>query len=115
MVHFKFIESGIDEEEDLDKHMQLDILRMVQELMKNVVKHAYATIAIITLSRQSGNLILTVADNGKGCKSITEKKGVGILNIKSRAELYGGTVVVNSKTGKGYTLKVVLPCFTAAC
>jgi signal transduction histidine kinase len=114
-VQFKFIESGIDEEEDLDKYIQTDLLRMVQELVNNILKHADATVAIITLSRQADNLILTVADNGKGCNSITQKKGVGIINIKSRAELYGGTVAVNSKTDKGYTLKVVLPCFTASC
>ena len=114
-VKFKFTEAGIDEEEDLDKHIQLDILRMVQELMKNIIKHAHATIAKIRLYRQADNLILTVADNGRGCNSLTEKKGVGILNITSRAEIYGGTVAVTSKPGKGYTLKVVLPCFNTAC
>ncbi len=111
-VKFKFKESGIDEEEDLDKNIQLDILRMVQELMNNIIKHAHASIAKITLYRKADNLILTVADNGRGCNNLPEKKGVGIINIMSRAELYGGNVLVNSKPGKGYTLKVVLPCFS---
>jgi len=112
-VKFKFTETGIDEEENLDKHIQLDIFRMVQELVNNIIKHAHATVAKINLYRQDSNLILSVTDNGNGYNCLTEKKGVGIINIMSRAELYDGTVSVTSKPGKGYTLKVVLPCFTA--
>jgi PAS domain S-box-containing protein len=112
-VQFKFTASGIDEEEDLDKHIQLDIFRMVQELVNNIIKHAHATTATIKLYRQGINLILSVADNGNGCSSLTGKKGVGLINITSRAGLYGGTVAVISKPGKGYTLKVTLPCFTS--
>lgn len=110
-VKFTFTEAGIDEEEDLDKHIQLDIFRMVQELVNNIVQHAQATTAKINLYRQGYNLILSVTDNGQGCNSLDEKKGVGIINITSRAGLYGGKVSVVSKPGKGYTLKVALPCF----
>lgn len=113
-VQFKFTERGINEETDLDKNMQLDILRMVQELMNNIIEHAHATFAKLTICREDDNLILTVADNGIGHLSHAEKKGFGIINIKSRAALYGGTVAVSSKPGKGYTLKVVLPCFNTA-
>ena len=110
-VKFKFTAAGIDEEEDLDKEMQVDIFRMVQELVNNIIKHAHATTAKINLYRRGFNLILSVADNGVGQKNHTEKRGVGIINIISRAELYDGKVSVISKPGKGYTLKVILPCF----
>jgi two-component system sensor histidine kinase UhpB len=113
-VKFKFKEAGIDEEEDLDKHIQRDIFRMVQELVSNIIQHANATIAKIKLYREELSLILSVTDNGNGHPSPPEKKGVGIINITSRAGLYGGTVLVTSKPGKGYTLKVTLPCFTAS-
>lgn len=111
-VQFKFIQTGINEETDLDKHIQLDLLRIVQELMDNIIEHAQATLAKITICRKADNLVLTVSDNGIGDNNHSEKKGFGIINIKSRAALYGGTVLVNSKTGKGkgYTLQVVLPC-----
>ena len=114
-VQFNFTERGINEITDLDKNMQLDILRMVQELMNNIIEHAHATLAKITICREAEKLILTVADNGIGHHSHSEKKGFGIINIKSRAALYGGTVAVTTKPGKGYTLKVVLPCFNTAC
>lgn len=111
-VNFSFTEAGIDEEKDLNEHIQLDVFRMVQELVSNILQHARASIAKIRLHRRGHNLILSVADNGTGYQNITEKKGVGLINITSRAWLHGGKVVVKSKPGKGYTLKVTLPCFS---
>lgn len=112
-IKFKFTAAGIDEEEDLDNHIRLDIFRMVQELVNNIIQHAHATSAKINLYRQGFNLILSVGDNGGGLNNANEKKGVGIINIISRAELYDGKVSVISKPGKGYTVKVTLPCFNA--
>lgn len=111
-VKFSFTEAGIDLEEDLNQHLQLDIFRMVQELVNNVLQHADATTARIRLYRKDFNLILSVTDNGTGAINQPDNKGVGILNITSRAMLYSGHVTVSSKPGKGYTLKVTLPCFT---
>ncbi len=111
-VQFKFNVEGIDAEEDLDENIQIDIFRIVQEQMNNIIKHADATQAIINLNRQNNELILAISDDGKGADALTEKKGVGIINIISRTELYNGTVVIASRPGKGYTLKVVIPYFT---
>jgi signal transduction histidine kinase len=52
-----------------------------------------------------------VSDNGKGCDLEKEKNGVGIINIRSRAELYYGSVTIVSTPGAGFELKVVLPLF----
>jgi PAS domain S-box-containing protein len=112
-VKFDFYNEGIDEEEDLGKDLQIDIYRIVQEQLNNIIKHANATHATIHLTCQANEIILTISDNGKGCNVSKEKKGVGIINIRSRAELYGGYVLIKSKPGKGYELKVVLPGFTA--
>jgi two-component system sensor histidine kinase UhpB len=112
-IKFDFYNEGIDEEEDLGKDLQIDIFRIVQEQLNNIIKHSHATHATIHLSRKANEIILAVADNGKGCNLSKEKKGVGIINITSRTELYGGRVLIASKPGKGYELKVVIPCFTA--
>ncbi len=114
-VKFSFYETGIDLEEDLDKNIQLDIFRMVQEQLNNIITHADATHATIKLIREDNKIILTISDNGKGNNNSAENKGVGIINMISRAELYNGFVSINSKSGEGYTLKVVLPCFQAVC
>ncbi|MEP7236780.1 MAG: PAS domain-containing protein [Ferruginibacter sp.] len=111
-ITFKFYEGGIDEEEDLDKNLQIDIFRIVQEQLNNIINHAHALRATIKLIKQNNKIILAVSDDGKGCNLLTGKTGVGIINIKSRAGLYNGTVTIASKPGKGYTLKVVFPCIT---
>lgn len=110
-VKFSFNNAGIDEEEDLDKQVQVDVFRMLQELVNNIITHAGASIARISLQRHNNNLVLAVSDNGSGCNELPQKPGVGIINIRSRAELYGGTVLITSKPGKGYKFTVTLPCF----
>ena len=113
-VKFKFHIEGIDEEEDLDENIQVDIFRIVQEQVNNIIKHADASQATIHLSRQANKLILIISDDGKGSDTLKEKNGVGIINIISRTELYNGSVLVASKPGKGYTLKVTIPYFQSA-
>jgi PAS domain S-box-containing protein len=95
--------------EDIPEKMQLNIFRMVQELLNNVLKHAKATRANIKLSRTKDEIKLVVSDNGMGCKLNILSKGVGIRNITSRAELFNGTVHVVSMPGEGYELTVLLP------
>src|SRR5436190_5528 len=94
---------------DLDKRLQLTIFRIVQEQVSNILKHANATRATIHLSRQENEITLLISDNGKGCDPDKEKKGVGIINIRTRAELHQGRIAIVSKPGEGFELKVVLP------
>jgi PAS domain S-box-containing protein len=107
-IKIEFQDEGIDEE-DLDERLQLTIFRIVQEQLNNILKHAKATCATINLTKQGNEIILLISDNGNGCNISEKEGGVGILNIKSRTELYQGRVTIESKPGKGYTLKVVLP------
>jgi PAS domain S-box-containing protein len=106
-VKIEFHEKGIVENM-LDERLQLDIFRIVQEQLNNILKHSSATRATIDLTRQGNELILLISDNGKGCDTSKEVLGVGLLNITSRAESYQGKVTVVSSPGNGYTLKVVL-------
>jgi two-component system, NarL family, sensor histidine kinase UhpB len=115
MIHpikISFREDGVNEAE-LNKKLQRTIFRIVQEQLNNILKHAKATHAFINLSRQENQLILLISDNGEGCNVLQEKSGVGIINIKSRAELYNGKVTIVSKPGEGYELKVILPLVAA--
>jgi PAS domain S-box-containing protein len=100
--------AGDIREEEMAEKLKLTVYRIVQEQLNNILKHAKATEATINLARQAGEIILLIADNGQGFDNSTEKKGVGIINIKSRAELYHGRVRITSKPGQGYTLKVTL-------
>jgi len=106
-IKIEFKGDGINEEE-LDERLQLTIFRIVQEQLNNVLKHAKATHAIINLSRKGNKIFLVISDDGEGSNILEAEKGVGIINIKSRAEFYHGSVTVVSRPGEGYELKVVL-------
>lgn len=111
MVHalkIEFYEKGIGEEE-LDEELQLNIFRIVQEQTNNILKHAKATHAHISLTKLPDKIQLVISDDGVGCDVSKTKKGVGIIHIKSRAELFHGKTSIVSKPGEGYTLKVILP------
>ena len=73
------------------------------------ISTAGATYAAINLSKEKEELILLISDNGKGCDISKEKNGVGLINIRSRVQLYDETVTIVSKPGEGYQLKVMLP------
>ncbi len=116
MVHalkIEFQTTGVAEE-DLDEKLQLTIFRIMQEQLNNILKHAKATRATINLTRLANKIILFISDNGNGCNILEEETGIGISNIKSRAELYHGKVTIVSLPSEGYALKVVLPLISRA-
>lgn len=111
MIHpvmIEFQENNI-EEKDLNEKLQLTIFRIVQEQVTNILKHADATYATINLSKQKNAITLVISDDGKGCDILKIKNGVGIINIKSRVELYRGTVSIESKPGEGFKLNIIFP------
>jgi len=97
------------EEDFMDEKMQLTIFRIVQEQVANILKHAKAPMATISLTREQNQVILSISDNGGGCDISKTTKGVGIINIRSRTEAYRGNLSILTKPGKGYELKVALP------
>ena len=107
-IKIQFQESGIDPAE-LNEALQLDIFRIVQEQLNNILKHANASQAEIQLTKTDHIVELVISDNGKGCEITADNKGVGILNIRSRADLYQGTVSILSHPGEGYVLKIGFP------
>jgi len=93
---------------DLDEKMQLAIFRIVQEQMNNILKHSKAKHATIHLSMHQDEVVLLINDDGKGCEITKAKNGVGLINIKSRAELYFGSVAITSTPGQGFEMKAIL-------
>ena len=94
------------EEDQLDQKLKLTIYRIVQEQLNNILKHAKARCVHISLEQNNGSLLLTLKDDGVGFDTTQKRKGVGIQNIISRAELCGGKVTVNSRIGAGCELLV---------
>jgi two-component system, NarL family, sensor histidine kinase UhpB len=106
-IDIQFRENNM-QEKHLNEKLKLTIFRIVQEQMNNILKHSGATNAVIRLSKRDDEVVLHISDNGLGTDHVKETDGVGIQNIRTRAELYNGTVTIISKPGKGYSLKVAL-------
>jgi PAS domain S-box-containing protein len=109
-VKIEFNADGV-EEEYLDEKLQLNIFRIVQEQLNNILKHAHATRATIILSRRENEILLLISDNGQGCNISEKRNGVGIRNIMGRAELCHGKAEIESRPGEGFQLKVVMQLF----
>jgi len=104
----KFTVNGYDMNlEMLNEKLQLDIFRIVQQQVNNILQHANATHASIDISRQDDEIVLFIADNGVGCDLTERKNGPGIKNMIHRANLHNGSVTTLSSPGDGYTLQVI--------
>ncbi len=96
-------------EDRVPENQQLMLYRIIQEGMNNIVKHADATHVSIIIKNINRQITLELNDNGKGFNAANVRRGLGLTNIKNRAELFGGTVTINSTPGAGCSLKVVIP------
>lgn len=96
-------------EDCLPENQKLSLFRIVQEQLNNIVKHAAAQNVWMKLCEKDGEFILEIKDDGKGFSSMHGKKGIGILNIKNRAELFNGKAELFSKPGCGCLLVVSFP------
>ena len=84
------------------------IYRIVQEQMNNVIKYAQASAVTIGMANKGDKIKLSVSDNGIGFDTTVRRKGIGLYNIASRAELFGGRAEVRSSPGNGCALEVEL-------
>jgi two-component system NarL family sensor kinase len=90
-----------------NENIEINVYRVAQELVNNIIKHAEALKTSIELEVDQAILTLTCKDNGKGFD--TTQKGVGITNIFTRAELMGGLVKLESNPGKGTIVQIKIP------
>jgi signal transduction histidine kinase len=101
-------------EEEIPERLKVVIFRITQEAMNNIGKHARATQAWISLSREQNGLQLIIRDNGagfnwKGPLEPTGRSGMGLSIMNERADLSGGSLSIVSHPGDGTMVKV---CWT---
>lgn len=98
-----------EEEMPLSPNSKLTLYRIAQEQINNIVRHSEAAQVFVELFPEDGHVELVIADNGKGFDPETVKPGMGLKNIRSRAELLNGKAQIISSPGNGCKLKVVIP------
>jgi PAS domain S-box-containing protein len=109
-LQVKFIYEGNFETTISDKQ-KLMLFRIIQEQVNNVLKHAEASKLVIELIMHEKLINLSITDNGKGfeLEKVKFKKGVGLSNIESRANLFNGKVAITTTPGKGCKLFIQVP------
>jgi two-component system NarL family sensor kinase len=94
---------------DVSHDISLNIFRIVQELVHNIIKHSNATIAAINIVLVDGNVKMIVEDNGKGINKQNKSKGTGLRNIRWRVASLKGLMSVESVIGKGTIIHIAIP------
>jgi PAS domain S-box-containing protein len=87
------------------------IFRIYQELLTNVARHANASFVKVLLKKTDNSLFFSLTDNGTGFdpETISKKKTLGLLGIKERTLLLGGTYEFKSKPGEGSETIISIP------
>jgi len=92
--------------------IEVTLYRIIQEALTNVAKHAHATQASILVSPKNSTAFLSVRDNGVGFdvrKALSHPMGMGLLNIKERVNLLGGSLEIITRPRKGTRLNINIP------
>jgi len=98
------------ETQTLNANIENSLLRIHQEVLNNVRKHAQATKVEIKLSYDEENIKLSIQDNGRGFNTDDyNDKGFGLISIRERARLLGGSLDISSEEGKGTRIDVIIP------
>ena len=101
---------GFDENR-LEYNIEINLYRIIQELISNILKHAKASEVSIQLLKKEKRLNIVVEDNGIGfdVNQTKNKKGMGLKNIESRVDSLNGEFNIDSGKGSGTTITIDIP------
>lgn len=102
------------EEFDPGPDQSIALFRILQEALTNAARHSGAKEVCVSLYQDEGRAVLRVADDGKGMHAGTAEgpAPLGILGMRERAGLLGGSLEIESAPGAGTTLRIVMPIRT---
>ncbi|MDF9794770.1 two-component system NarL family sensor kinase [Catalinimonas alkaloidigena] len=95
----------------LEEKVEINLYRIIQELMNNIIKHAQATEVMIQLTQQGEDLNLLVEDNGIGfdLQQAQKKGGLGMKSLQSRVSYVDGTLEIDTVPGRGTSVLIYVP------
>ena len=96
---------------NINKKIAINIFRIMQEALTNVVRHSGATEVSLNFISGKNKLKLTFTDNGQGIEEdqVLNPKSFGLIGMKERAKLCGGDLIIKGVKGKGTKLVVTIP------
>lgn len=95
--------------QSLQKDLQLNLFRILQEQLRNIHKYAQAKSLSIEMKKRNNQLILIITDDGIGFDVTTVRKGIGLANIQRRVEMFSGAFKMTSAPGEGCRLEIIIP------
>jgi PAS domain S-box-containing protein len=96
-------------EQKLDEELQLNLYRILQEQLRNILKYSKATDIDVDIYVHNGCVIMSITDNGIGFDKNIVRQGIGLTNIKRRAELFSGELEIVTSPGNGCEVTVKIP------
>ncbi len=96
---------------DLKADLSIGVFRIFQEALTNIARHSRATRVQASLQNDPKGLVLTIRDNGQGIseQEVDRSTSLGLVGMRERALIIGGTVTIQGKKGKGTSVILRLP------
>jgi len=108
-----FISAEIESIDNLLQiHQEVNVYRIVQESLNNVLKHAKASAIKVTVKKRPTSIVLVIQDNGIGfdfSERYNDFNSLGLKTLKERTRFLNGTMKINSQTQKGTKLEFIIP------
>ena len=104
-------ESSVDKEKRYSDEFEIKIFFIISELINNIIKHSYASMAKVSIDQNGNLLTIKVFDNGKGfdTNQFNTLEGFGINQIKSRINAMKGRISIDSKLDMGTIITIDVP------
>ncbi|GCD77452.1 two-component sensor histidine kinase [Thermaurantimonas aggregans] len=93
----------------LDRDLETQIYRIIQEFTSNTLKHARASVVHLFIAYLNDEIQILFEDNGRGFEVNKKSRGIGIFNIENRISKINGSMEIDSKPGRGTAISITIP------
>jgi NarL family two-component system sensor histidine kinase LiaS len=103
------LKTNVEEGEELSLETREILFRIAQEALANVARHSSASSTELSLEYGAKTVTLMISDNGRGFDTSLAHRGIGLRSMQERAEVIGGSIIIESVVNKGTKISVTLP------
>jgi signal transduction histidine kinase len=95
---------------DLREETALCLYRVAQEALRNVLTHAHASVACVSITRENGGIRMQITDDGRGFDTDPAvQPGLGLMSMRERVQMLGGRFDLRSSPGAGTIVEATFP------